>query len=105
MPEGESAPDAGTKSESATGAPADVASDDSEAEETTAEGAVERTGSSAEVIETRQGMFGVHGTGDTSGYGGLTRTIEFPAPRCRRTVGGGTRSTTGSVELVPATPT
>jgi NADH-quinone oxidoreductase subunit C len=32
------------------------------------------------VIETRQGMFGVHGTGDTSGYGGLTRTIEFPAP-------------------------
>ena len=47
--------------------------------ETTAEGAVERAGSSAEVIETRQGMFGVHGTGDTSGYGGLTRTIEFPA--------------------------
>ncbi|HYI55797.1 MAG TPA: hypothetical protein VEX57_17660, partial [Microlunatus sp.] len=46
VPEGESAPDAGTKSESATGAPADVASDDSEAEETTAEGAVERSGSS-----------------------------------------------------------
>ena len=79
VPEGESAPDAQTKSESATGAPADVASDENEAEETTAEGAVERTGASAEVIETRQGMFGVHGTGDTSGYGGLTRTIEFPA--------------------------
>ena len=76
--EGESAPDAGTKSESATGAPADVASDETEASESTAEGAVERSGSSAEVIETRQGMFGVHGTGDTSGYGGLTRTIEFP---------------------------
>ncbi len=78
VPEGESAPDAGTKSESATGAPAEVASDENEAAETTAEGAVERTGASAEVIETRQGMFGVHGTGDTSGYGGLTRTIEFP---------------------------
>ena len=77
--EGGSAPDADTKSESATGAPADVASDETEASETTAEGAVERSGSSAEVIETRQGMFGVHGTGDTSGYGGLTRTIEFPA--------------------------
>ena len=45
-----------------------------------AEGAVERSRvRRAEVIETRQGMFGVHGTGDTSGYGGLTRTIEFPA--------------------------
>jgi NADH-quinone oxidoreductase subunit C len=33
----------------------------------------------AEVLEVRKGMFGVTGTGDTSGYGGLTRTIEFPA--------------------------
>ena len=32
-----------------------------------------------EVVETRHGMFGVDGSGDTSGYGGLTRTIEFPA--------------------------
>ena len=50
--------------------------------------------SSAEVIETRQGMFGVHGTGDTSGYGGLTRTIEFPAAvaaAVRRVVGPGQR--------------
>ena len=30
------------------------------------------------MLEVRKGMFGVHGTGDTSGYGGLTRTIEFP---------------------------
>ena len=36
VPEGESAPDAGTKSESATGAPADVASDETEASEATA---------------------------------------------------------------------
>ncbi|HEU5484485.1 MAG TPA: hypothetical protein VFU98_06230, partial [Microlunatus sp.] len=79
VPEGESEPDAGTRSESATGAPHGVASDETEAGEATQEGAVERAESTAEVIETRQGMFGVHGTGDTSGYGGLTRTIEFPA--------------------------
>jgi NADH-quinone oxidoreductase subunit C len=79
MPEGESEPNAGTKSESATGAPSDVASDETAADETTQEGAVEKAETTAEVIETRQGMFGVHGTGDTSGYGGLTRTIEFPA--------------------------
>jgi len=33
---------------------------------------------SDEVITRRQGMFGVTGTGDTSGYGGLTRTVELP---------------------------
>ena len=33
---------------------------------------------SAEVIETRRGAFGVRGTGDTSGYGGLVRTIAMP---------------------------
>ena len=79
VPEGESAPDAGTKSESATGAPSDVASDETDAAEATQEGAVARSEATSEVIETRQGMFGVHGTGDTSGYGGLTRTIAFPA--------------------------
>jgi NADH-quinone oxidoreductase subunit C len=31
-----------------------------------------------EVIGERTGMFGVHGTGDTSGYGGLTRPVELP---------------------------
>lgn len=31
-----------------------------------------------EVIGTRQGMFGVHGTGDTSGYGGLQRAVAMP---------------------------
>ena len=33
---------------------------------------------SGEAVGTRQGMFGVRGTGDTSGYGGLTRTVELP---------------------------
>jgi NADH-quinone oxidoreductase subunit C len=31
-----------------------------------------------EVVDTRQGAFGVDGTGDTSGYGGLTRTVAMP---------------------------
>ena len=31
-----------------------------------------------EVIGTRTGMFGISGTGDTSGYGGLVRKIEMP---------------------------
>ena len=33
---------------------------------------------SEEVIAYRKGMFGVHGTGDTSGYGGLRRAVEMP---------------------------
>jgi len=32
----------------------------------------------AEVLEVRRGMFGVHGTGDTSGYGGLRRAVVMP---------------------------
>ncbi|MCW2494853.1 NADH-quinone oxidoreductase subunit C [Jatrophihabitans sp.] len=31
-----------------------------------------------EVISRHQGMFGVTGSGDTSGFGGLTRTVELP---------------------------
>ncbi|RYJ05135.1 MAG: NADH-quinone oxidoreductase subunit C, partial [Actinomycetales bacterium] len=31
-----------------------------------------------EVVAVREGMFGVHGTGDTSGYGGLTRPVAMP---------------------------
>lgn len=30
-------------------------------------------------VATREGAFGVHGTGDTSGYGGLTRVIAMPS--------------------------
>jgi NADH-quinone oxidoreductase subunit C len=31
-----------------------------------------------EVIDVRRGMFGVHGTGDTSGYGRLVREVTLP---------------------------
>jgi NADH-quinone oxidoreductase subunit C len=31
-----------------------------------------------EVISRQEGMFGVAGTGDTSGFGGLTRNVELP---------------------------
>ncbi|MBK6872106.1 MAG: NADH-quinone oxidoreductase subunit C [Kineosporiaceae bacterium] len=41
------------------------------------------TDATAEVIDTRTGMFGVHGSGDTSGYGGLVRTVTMPAPSPR----------------------
>ena len=36
-----------------------------------------------EQIGVRTGMFGVTGTGDTSGYGGLVKPVEFPAPAQR----------------------
>jgi len=31
-----------------------------------------------EIVDVREGMFGVSGSGDTSGYGGLTKPIIFP---------------------------
>ncbi|WP_022917194.1 NADH-quinone oxidoreductase subunit C [Ruania albidiflava] len=31
-----------------------------------------------DVISVREGMFGVHGSGDTSGYGGLERVVSMP---------------------------
>jgi len=83
VPEGESEPDAETRPEKLTGAEPKVSTTDSEAGERTAETAqtevaVAVAEPTAEVLETRKGMFGVRGTGDTSGYGGLTRAIEFP---------------------------
>jgi NADH-quinone oxidoreductase subunit C len=36
------------------------------------------TGQGAEVIGTRRGMFGASGTGDTSGYGRLVRSVALP---------------------------
>lgn len=33
-----------------------------------------------EQVGRREGMFGVRGTGDTSGYGGLTRPVQMPGP-------------------------
>jgi len=32
-----------------------------------------------EIVDVRDGAFGVHGTGDTSGFGGLTRPVVMPA--------------------------
>ncbi|MFI7588012.1 NADH-quinone oxidoreductase subunit C [Spongisporangium articulatum] len=37
----------------------------------------------ADVITTRTGMFGVKGSGDTSGYGGLVRSVSLPGPSLR----------------------
>ncbi len=37
----------------------------------------------AEVVAVREGMFGVRGTGDTSGYGGLQRAIVMPGAASR----------------------
>ena len=34
----------------------------------------------AEVVEQREGMFGVRGTGDTSGFGGLRLPAHVAAP-------------------------
>jgi NADH-quinone oxidoreductase subunit C len=36
-----------------------------------------------EVIETRRGMFGVSGSGDTSGFGGLVRRVTLAPPAAR----------------------
>jgi NADH-quinone oxidoreductase subunit C len=76
VPEGESEPDTETKPESLTGEAPAVGSGATAAEEDEAQlAAAEPT---AEVLQVREGMFGVKGSGDTSGYGGLTRVVEFP---------------------------
>jgi NADH-quinone oxidoreductase subunit C len=36
-----------------------------------------------EVVDVRTGMFGVTGTGDTSGYGGLVRSVTIPGSTAR----------------------
>jgi NADH-quinone oxidoreductase subunit C len=78
VPEGESQPDQDTKPETLTGPSPDIASDDATA--TTGGVEIVAPEPTPEVLATRKGMFGVTGTGDTSGFGGLTRTVEFPAP-------------------------
>ncbi|MDO5726497.1 MAG: NADH-quinone oxidoreductase subunit C [Bowdeniella nasicola] len=35
------------------------------------------------VVETRHGMFGIHGSGDTTGFGGLKREVRMPGPSAR----------------------
>lgn len=39
-----------------------------------------------EVVDVRRGMFGVHGSGDTSGFGGLVATVAMP-PAAERPYG------------------
>lgn len=39
---------------------------------------LQKSGTELEIIGVRQGSFGVHGTGDTSGFGGLRRPIIMP---------------------------
>lgn len=52
-----------------------------------------QTGSSnEEVVDVRRGMFGVKGTGDTSGYGRLVREIVLPGSSPARTASTSTRS-------------
>ena len=36
-----------------------------------------------ETVDVRHGMFGAHGTGDTSGYGGLVRPVQLPGGSSR----------------------
>jgi NADH-quinone oxidoreductase subunit C len=78
LAEGESQPDAGTKTETLAASAPDVGSAVEEAVADRA--AVVVAEPTAEVIAVRKGMFGAKGSGDTSGYGGLRRIVEFPAP-------------------------
>jgi NADH-quinone oxidoreductase subunit C len=79
--EGESKPDAGTDAGSRTGAGAAVSTASTDAAEDVAETeqAVATVEPESEVLRVQHGMFGVKGTGDTSGYGGLSRAIDFPS--------------------------
>ena len=80
VPEGESKPDAGTDAGTKTGAGAAVSTASTDAAKDVAETdqAVAVTEPESEVLRVQHGMFGVKGSGDTSGYGGLSRTIDFP---------------------------
>src|SRR5690606_11336067 len=44
---------------------------------------VERARTHLDVVEGRTGMFGAHGSGDTSGYGGLVRPVAMPGASSR----------------------
>jgi NADH-quinone oxidoreductase subunit C len=66
--------------------PGDAAAADADAQ-STAEAALSAGGNAApdrvlplEVVDVRQGMFGVRGSGDTSGFGGLVTTVTLPGP-------------------------
>jgi len=53
----------------------------------------ENAGDTGEILDVRHGMFGARGTGDTSGYGRLVRTIALP-PAAPRPYGGPTSDPT-----------
>ena len=49
----------------------------------TADPAVPEPTHSSDTVGVRRGMFGVRGTGDTSGYGGLVQDVEMPGESSR----------------------
>ncbi|MFB8417055.1 NADH-quinone oxidoreductase subunit C [Streptomyces albidoflavus] len=59
----------------------DTHQDPEEPREESALPAARREG--GDVIGVRRGMFGAQDTGDTSGYGGLVRTVSLPGPASR----------------------
>ncbi len=54
--------------------------DTQDASRDTVAGLVKSEARELEIVDVREGMFGVSGTGDTSGYGGLTQPVIAPAP-------------------------
>ena len=42
-----------------------------------------RGGAAPEVVDVRHGQWGVRGSGDTTGFGGLTRTVDLPGESAR----------------------
>ena len=52
-----------------------------------------------EIVDVREGMFGVRGSGDTSGYGGLTRPVAMPGA-ARRPYGGWFDEVTDRLEKI-----
>ena len=67
-----------------------------------ATGAAGRPSRARRPVEVRHGMFGAHGTGDTSGYGGLVRPVAAPGRHGRGpTAAGSTRRPTASSRAGP----
>lgn len=56
-----------------------VKNDTQDASKETVAGLVQSETRDLEIVEVREGMFGVSGTGDTSGYGGLTQPVVAPS--------------------------
>jgi len=56
---------------------------DVDATDNAVENTVPDTAGGPEVVGVRHGMFGVRGSGDTSGYGGLVRPVTMPGDAAR----------------------